>query len=120
MQDDIQRVSIPKAVIVAYIDGHCVERAEQVQVPEPESSWLAEAFQALQPGLGAIPSSIARVSSSINISRDPETLLFGVKVLKSYSSRKLYHVTLDRLWLKRKMNFRNWLADKPHLRVPVC
>ncbi len=94
MQDDVQRVSIPKSVLVAYIDSHCVERAEQMQAPEPESSWLAEAFQALQPGLGAVPSSIAPVSSSINVSRDPQTLFFGVKVHERCFPRTVL-VTLD-------------------------
>jgi hypothetical protein len=94
LQEDIQRVSIPKAVVVAYIDSHCVERAEQVQTPEPESSWLAEAFQALQPGLGAVPSAVVPVSSSINVSRNRETLLFGVKVPKSYSLYRMHNVTV--------------------------
>jgi hypothetical protein len=80
LQDDVQKISIPRTVVVAYIDSHCLERAEQVLSPEPESSWLAEAFQALQPGLGPVPSSIARVSSSINVSRNREALFFGVKV----------------------------------------
>lgn len=80
LQDDVQKISIPRTVVVAYIDSHCLEKAEQVLSPEPESSWLAEAFQALQPGLGPVPSSIARVSSSINVSRNREALFFGVKV----------------------------------------
>jgi hypothetical protein len=80
LQDDVQHVSIPKNVVVAYIDGHCLERAEQIQTPEPESSWLTQAFHALQPGLGPVPSSVAPISSSINVSRSSDTLLFGVKV----------------------------------------
>lgn len=94
LQDDVQHVSIPKTVVVAYIDSHCLVRAEQVLLPEPEYSWLADAYQALQPGLGPVPSSVARISSSINVSRNPETLFFGVKVPKLHSLQRLHHVTL--------------------------
>ena len=71
-------------MVVAYIDSHVLQGADLVQAPEPESSWLTEAFQALQPGLGAVPPSIAPISSSINVSRDPNSLVFGVKVPESY------------------------------------
>jgi hypothetical protein len=55
-------------------------RGEQVETPEPEFSWLSEAYRALQPGLGAVPPATALLSSSVNVSRNPETQLFGVKV----------------------------------------
>jgi hypothetical protein len=112
LQDDVQKISIPRTVVVAYIDSHCLEKAEQVLSPEPESSWLAEAFQALQPGLGPVPSSIARVSSSINVSRNREALFFGVKV-PHLTLHAMYCLTLFQALAQEENELHKLLPKQP-------